>query len=351
MVLHLWGESSGPPMYMLHFCFGAGGLLAPLIVRPFLSPNQSPNGNSTDNDIVANFTNINQNLSHHQYNYTSDSENSLFYPYTIIGGINLIFSIAMLLLYIFGYPKGFPRRTGSRNIRALFSPKSCMAGSQGIVGVILLFLLFMYYFNAVGGENVYGKWIFSFAIETDVQFTKDKAALLNSIFWFSHMAGRGVGIIVSKFLPIRIIILADIIGLLISSTALSIVGHSNSSVLLILTACMGFLVSPLFPAGMLWANIYLKMNSMTVMVCILGGSSGHLFYVYLSGYMFEYFGPRSMMFIEICYSGAMLLIFVLMEIFGKQSLNGTKKNAVVTQRPSEDVKELEEYMMHAVEKA
>ena len=38
-IIELWDEKSGPFMNALHFAFGSGSILAPLIARPFLASN------------------------------------------------------------------------------------------------------------------------------------------------------------------------------------------------------------------------------------------------------------------------------------------------------------------------
>ena len=38
MCLELWGQQSAPYMQALHFSFGLGAFIAPLIAAPFLSP-------------------------------------------------------------------------------------------------------------------------------------------------------------------------------------------------------------------------------------------------------------------------------------------------------------------------
>lgn len=101
----------------------------------------------------------------------------------------------------------------------------------------------------MGGEHIYGKWIFTFATETNVQFTKDQAANLASLFWFCHMTGRGSGIFFSKFVPTKVVIVSDGIMSITVGVLLCIFGHKSAIMLWILTACMGLLVAPLFSAG------------------------------------------------------------------------------------------------------
>ncbi|KAI1286380.1 Major facilitator superfamily domain-containing protein 4A [Halotydeus destructor] len=53
LMLYMWGKESQPYMQALHFCFGFGSLVAPLLASPFLSAGEAP-----IEGVASNVTNI-----------------------------------------------------------------------------------------------------------------------------------------------------------------------------------------------------------------------------------------------------------------------------------------------------
>lgn len=314
MVLHLWGSNSGPPMFAVHFGFGIGGILAPQIARPFISDQTYNNVSNSPLDTLSNSY-------HYETKRTHNHSTALFIPFLIIGLVTIIIGISMLVIFKIGPPEGYPKRKSAKNIKQLFSPKSCAKHAPWL-GILILCLLFLYFLNSVGGENVYPTYIYSFCIESDLGITEGQATVITSLFWFGHLTGRASSTVISKFVPISILIVVDMGLLLLVTIILSVTVHPM--ILWILTPVLGFLVSPLFPAGLSWSNKFLKANSMSVMVCLLGCGVGAMIYVYFTGYLFEHTGPGSLMYVEVFHASILLCIFGAMEFTGRKYLKKVK---------------------------
>ena len=334
MILHLWGSKAATPMHSLHFGFGVGGIIAPQLARYFLNQgpleNTEPSLNSTSMAIDTSPMDT-TNTSHDSLTFWGDIH-PLVYPYSIIGINTLACGIVMLLFTCFGTPKGYPKREGTRQISRLFSPSSCTTGNSGI-GCLLLFLLFFFYNHAVGGENNYREYIFAFSIDSEVSFTKNQASGLSSVFWISFTIGRGLGTALSKCLSQRTMLVGQIIGIIICTSILVVWGHNTSLVLWICTGALGLLVSPLFPCGLAWANLHLEMNSMAVMICILGSSSGILCYVYLTGFLLDKYGTTSFMYVELGFGILLAIKFLAMELVAARSKGEWRVEEVTAEEP------------------
>lgn len=173
--------------------------------------------------------------------------------------------------------------------------------------------MFFYFIQAVGGERAYGKFLFSFAIEADVQFSKDDASYLQSAFWASFTFGRLMGGPVAKFVPLNVMMIGDIIGALITAIVLAIWGPTVPNVLWVFTCFMGIFVALVFPNGMSWSNLQLHMNSMAVMLLLFGGSVGGFIYQSLTGSLFENVGPNTLMYVMIGYAIALAVVYAIMQ--------------------------------------
>ena len=68
-------------------------------------------------------------------------------------------------------------------------------------------------------------------------------------------------------------------------------------------------------SGMTWANQYLEMNHMGTMVLCIGSSTGGLLYDYIPGYLYEYYGPESLFYVEVFYGTSLLALVISMTAF------------------------------------
>ena len=232
--------------------------------------------------------------------------------YTIIAIIVFVYGFVVLGMYLRGPPKGFHMRQPSGKWKEMLHPSLCGHG-YAFFAVELLVLLFMYFIHTVGGERAMSKFLFSFAVDTEVQFTKDDASSLQTAFWGSFTAGRLLGIPIARFLPVWAFILCDVIGVTAVSIAFCIYGYSSSLALWITSCFLGLFISVAFPNGMAWSNVYLSMNNISVMILSLGGACGGFIYQYLTGYLYNK-DPRNLGYVMVGYGGAMVLTYAVMQI-------------------------------------
>jgi len=89
---------------------------------------------------------------------------------------------------------------------------------------------------------------------------------------------------------------------------------TNKTVFWVFTCILGLSVAPNFPGGTAWANRYLDASSIVFAICVVGASVGGTASNYLTGYLFEYVGPRSMLYFFMGCGCALLPTFVVMQI-------------------------------------
>ena len=299
MVMDLWLEKAATPMHSLHFGFGFGAMLAPQIARPFISSN-------ADDSLGAsweNFTTIEN---------PKDSEARIAIPYGIVGIFILAFSLVVLAFQIKGQPKDFPVRQNNTSFKAMVNPGSCTNGHV-LYSIALFSCLFFYFIQAVGGERAYGKFLFSYATE-DNYMTTDEAANLQTLFWFSFTFGRFLGIPLTKFLPLDVVIIGDVIGCIITSSVLALYAYDSPTVLWACTPFMGMFIGVVFPNGMSWANLKMNMNSVAVMVLMMGVSTGGFIYQYTTGYLFENEGAETLMYVMFTFSILLMFSYIAMTL-------------------------------------
>ena len=181
----------------------------------------------------------------------------LVYPYSIASAFAAAVGISLIIIHIRGTPTGFPKRQPKNKFREILSPGTCAYGRK-LYGTCILLLVFLFYIFAVGGDRAYGGYIFSYAVDAEVSFSKDKAAHLLTVFYISYLGGRFLGIFVSHFVPIHWLIFGDIICGLVTMIVGASLAYSNEIALWVTTGIAGAFISALWPAGVSWVNIHLE---------------------------------------------------------------------------------------------
>ena len=95
----LWGNKGDSPMQLLHFGFGIGWALAPLLGMNFISSEED--GSSDNSSCSDENTTTACNLTDGEY-----SESRIEIPYTIIRILTLLAGILFVVLYITSPSKG-----------------------------------------------------------------------------------------------------------------------------------------------------------------------------------------------------------------------------------------------------
>ena len=315
MVMHLWGEKAAAPMHSLHFGFGLGAAISPQVVGPFLKPR---NQNTTRRrNVEGQLLDLDLFSSNTTEGTPAGPKSRIEFAYMIAGIVAFSIALLWLFIYIKGPPKDFPRREGTKKItRHMFSPSSCARGDI-LLGSLILLALFVYFIQAVGGEKAFGRFIFTFLVESRLGFDNEEAVNLNSLFWLSFTLGRLSGIPISHFASTPVMIAVQSIGVVISSIVLAAAVFQSKVIIWVFSVPLGYFIAQVFPSGMAWSNIYLDMNSVAVMVLFLGGSAGGALYQYLPGFLIRNFGQETFMYVMVVYSVGLLIIFIIMQILAR----------------------------------
>ena len=280
MCLGLWGVKAAAPLQSLHFGFGLGGILAPQIARPFLSP-LATFGNTGDSNRTTLTVGGHDDMDEQTWR-PSKIEHAFLVPaiYT------LLLAFVVLGFYIKKAPANFKfYRTTHKMTSRMLSPESCAPGKPTF-SVLMFVALFFFYLHAAGGERVVAKFLVAFLTEKKgLAFTIHDASNLNSAFWASFTAGRGISILVLRWLPPKWLMAICILLTNITYTTLAIFGNNNETVMWISIPLIGFFTGPLFPAGFGWANRYLNMNCFAVSILLVGSGAGGFIYQFVGGYV------------------------------------------------------------------
>ena len=258
ITLLVWthGEKVSPFMNGLHFCFGLGAFLSPLLVAQVVG-------------VAGGYR----------------------WAYWALAAVALLVGLRMLSM------SGSPR-----SARAHESGKA--QTTQGPVPYALVVSAMLFLFFYVGAEITFGGWIYTYAVTLKLASVAG-AAYLTSAFWLAFTIGRLISIpAATRFTPRQVIPVAVFSCLAI--LALGIIFSSSSLALWLMAIGLGFCMAPVWPTGFTLAGQSITLTGRLSGIILLGDSFGGMVLPTLVGKIIEGSGARAMIYLVF---GSMVLNF------------------------------------------
>jgi MFS transporter, FHS family, Na+ dependent glucose transporter 1 len=243
--LLVWVHQSRVPPFMtaLHFFYGVGCTLAPMIIASTLK-----------------------------------LQNSATISFFILAGLMLP---AAVFVGLVPSPKN----------QQLVTEQSSAEPIQYKLVLLIAFLLCL----DIGVEVGYGNLIAGYVVTMNLG-SEGEAANVTAWFWGALTAGRLLGVPIAYRLRPRTILLADLIGCLLS-LSLAISYSTSLTAISIASTCLGLSLASVYPTALAFAGRRIKITGQVTGFLLVGGSVGGIIIPFLFGRMFNSFGPRVMLFI------------------------------------------------------
>ena len=336
-------------MHILHGGFPIGSFIIPIIANPFLAvPKRHHHMDNTsyENSSLSLSTEDNSRLqmqTREMFNSTDFGngtsiqqnggieylrESRIEYPYLIAAVITAALSVAFFVYHFLEIRKKpnddnrkwlKSKRQPKMSIKKMFNPATCADGRL-CYGLQIFTALVIYFFNLLGAERIAGKFIRAFSIE-QLDFSVSAGSYLNMAFWISHAVGRVTGFIVARWIPIRVLILIETAGFLLTIIFMNIFAHQHTLALWILTQPLGFFLGPIYPSGIGWGDNHVQLTGMGITIIVLGASCGGVAYLKLTGFLFENYGPRSYLYHLLGVGIAAFSLAIILDLIGSQHGN------------------------------
>ncbi|XP_029351654.1 sodium-dependent glucose transporter 1-like [Echeneis naucrates] len=283
LILNTWGEKAGPHMQALHFSFAAGAFVSPIIAKLLFG---SDGINSSRSGTGTTATTAGSSLpptTTEQITEGPDTQNLIRYyhsktitlksmwAYIVIGSFVCLISFLFFILYT--------RNSVSRDRDRALSGKPLVTKHH----ITLVVLLFFFFFAYVGAEVAYGSFIFTFAKDYG-HMPQPQAAGLNSLFWATFAACRGLAIFFAACVYPGTMILLSLVGTTVSSLLLCLFSR-DTGVLWVCTGLYGASMATTFPSGISWVEQYTTVTGHTAAVFVVGAALGEMVLPALVGFL------------------------------------------------------------------
>jgi FHS family Na+ dependent glucose MFS transporter 1 len=172
------------------------------------------------------------------------------------------------------------------------SPKAAQSINGGKNDVWLIVLISLVFGCYNGASTAFGGLVYTYAINTNLA-NATNAAYLTSVFWGALTIGRLVAIpLAIRFSP-RAILRADFAGALVSLMAMLFWPHSLAAVL-ITSAGLGFALASIYPTTMSLSGQLMTLSGKVTGLFAIGSTAGAMIVPWVIGQFFVSAGPQSM---------------------------------------------------------
>jgi FHS family Na+ dependent glucose MFS transporter 1 len=260
LLVWLHRSKVGPFMNALHFAFGLGAFLGPIVIAQVML-----------------------------------RIGAITWAYWMLA--LLIIPSALWLLYL----SSPPIQTGAED------------GSTPRINYLLLFLIAFFFFLYVGAEIGFGGWVFSYAVALNLT-TEAYAAYLTSGFWGALTVGRLLAIPIAARLRPRTILLGDLAGCLLS-VALILLWPGSFLAIWLGTIGLGLSMASIFPVTLSFAERRMTITGNVTGFFLVGASLGGMSMPWLIGQLFEPIGPQVAMWIIMANLVADLAVLIILIVY------------------------------------
>lgn len=243
LLLWIYRDRVGGVMNGLHFCFGAGALIAPAIVA-----------------------------------WSIRATNGIAMAYWTLAAVTLPMVAAMLWIPAAPEPVHNVEQAGQPIQRRL---------------IALIAIVFACY---VGAEVAYGGWISTYGVERGFGDAAE-TAFLASAFWGMLTFGRLVGIPLASRFPATTIIAVDFVGALVCLVAILSL-QDSAAVLWIASGLFGFFLASIFPMLLVFSGQRMQVSGQSTSWYLATSGVGSMTLPWLIGQSFVAFGPASLLWLD-----------------------------------------------------
>ncbi len=255
MLVWIHGREVGPYMNALHFFFGIGTFIAPIILAQSV---------------------------------------------LLSGGITWGFRvIAVLMLPVAAWM-----------LRAVSpSPPTTATETDGRTNLKLLLLMVAFLLVYVGAEVGFGGWVYTYALRQNLA-NETTGGYLTSAFWGAFTAGRLLSIPIAARVRPRWILLGDLLGGILG-LVLILLFPESVVVLWVGAILLGLFLASIFPTVFTLAERRITLTGAITSWFFVGASAGAMFFPWLMGQLFEAISPVAIIYVIL---GDLLAALVLYAI-------------------------------------
>ena len=323
-------------MQALHFFFGIGSILGPILSEPFLSVQ---NGTQTEYSVIySNESNIESLIKSQNFlnKRNTTFKSNLWIPYTISSMTAVLSAIIFLILFFMvRYQTPQQNRTSEegtdeseqlvantdRNNSFKFQCFDC--STLWMIAISCLFLMVY-----AGQETAFFQFSASFATQTDLHLSKNTAAFMASALALSFTITRALSILIAIKISPQFMIYADCVIIFTAQLVILFYANTNENFLWLGNIMMGMGFASIFPSFYPFIEKNLKITNIVGSVFIFCTGLSGCVCPLIVGLFIE---SKPFMLIYLCLTSTLLTILALILMHLSTKLKQIYENRTQTE--------------------
>ncbi|XP_022095926.1 major facilitator superfamily domain-containing protein 4A-like [Acanthaster planci] len=344
-LLKIYGKLVSPFLQALHFCYGLGAFISPIIAEPFLlNEDCSPfiDNSSSSADPLIPIVERDEGTKYTEEPPVSietlqDAQNNtrVRYAFWIMSAVQIpiILMVFCLLMRkkcldpLLGRDSSLGKLdrsmyedldrdadevgSAAQESQGNKTGPCCTSGHSKVISVTLLSssLLFLY----DGLQAAYGGFIFAYAMKNAaIELSATDSAYITSVYWGCFALGRLISIPISTKLSPGAMLMCNLMGCFGALTLL-VCMRDNYVVVFITSGVFGLSLSSVYPTVIALAEQYIHMTGFVTSCVVIGAATGEMAFPVIVGRVF--FPIQPYIFLVFCHAvsivGVVLLIVLI----------------------------------------
>ncbi|CAI9744382.1 Hypothetical predicted protein [Octopus vulgaris] len=333
-MINLFKNNVSPFLQAMHFSYGMGAFLSPMVAEPFLlNVDCSP---FIDGYLVQNLNSSHNNMTVVTVPPSPDQllvlqrESRLKNAFYIIGAIQLPVTI-LVAFVVFkkslqmtgnfierasAYIKESRLQETPREDGATFTSRCFTCGSNQTIILTLLAAGAMFLFD--GLQSSYGGYVYSYSVKSVTGLKQSEGAVLNACFWGTFALGRLIAIVLASRFTAAFMLLVNIVGACVTIT-LTIILSGNHIGIYLGSCFLGLFLSSASPTVLSLTEQFVNINSSITSTLVVFAGIGETLCPVIIGNLFVSVGPSS--FLVFCFALIFisLLIYIALWLLGRET--------------------------------
>nr|XP_022304655.1 major facilitator superfamily domain-containing protein 4A-like [Crassostrea virginica] len=331
-----FGTNVSPFLQAMHFCYGLGAFISPMIAAPFtldVECSQPVNGKVTLDDLdkptnssggPAVLTQVTVSRAQH----LSHSERAFF----ILASIQFLFTAVVIVAVILEKKRiissgvtvsqsasmtSFRETTSEQDLRDISGQTHCFCfGTREIVVIMLITSSSLFLYD--GLQSSYADYIYSFAVKNVQGLHKGEGAYLNACFWGTFALGRLIAIPCATRFTAAFMLLCNLTGCIVA-LLIALIFRGNHPIAYFGTCVLGLFLSSMSPTIMSLTELFIDINAPIASCLVVSAALGETLCPVIVGNLFVATGPPS--FLIFCTTLAILsgLLYGALYFFGRNT--------------------------------
>lgn len=266
-----------------------------------------------------------------------EGDTDVFYAYLVIGLVMISAALSLFMIFIATPPRNITKTIEEKKTEEETEegtrPDDVTFKAPFLVGVFIFFVSYCMV------EGNYGNFLLAYAVE-GLGWSKSMGATVTSVFWTSFTIGRGLGIILVKYISPQVLLGTDCLLSVVSMLPMLLWAHSHVSVLWISSVALGLTMSTIFATGITWTERYVKISGAVGTIFLIAGATGEIVGPLILSAMYKRFGIEAFVYIMFTATAITLVFYALLQAVaykrGERYIEKEEKNNRVESNDEEE---------------